>query len=50
MASNLLAEKAILSALRKASATGKPSTINDGEVLTLIARPDGGGVGRRASR
>ena len=43
MASNLLTEKTILSALKKAGEAGKPSTINDGEGLTLIARPDGAG-------
>jgi integrase len=45
MASNLLTEKTILAALKKAAAEGKAVTINDGEGLTLIARPDGGGVG-----
>ena len=43
MASNLLTEKTILSALKKAGVAGKPSTISDGEGLTLIARPDGAG-------
>ena len=43
MASNLLTEKTILSALKKAGEAGKPGTINDGEALTLIARPDGAG-------
>jgi integrase len=43
MASNLLAEKTILSALKKAGEAGKPGTITDGEGLTLIARPDGAG-------
>jgi hypothetical protein len=45
MASNLLTEKTILAALKKATEAGKPNTINDGGGLTLIARPDGGGVG-----
>ena len=45
MASNLLTEKKILAALKKATEAGKPNSINDGEGLTLIARPDGGGVG-----
>ena len=43
MASNLLTDKAILSALKKAVGAGKPGTIKDGEGLTLIARPDGAG-------
>lgn len=43
MASNLLTEKAILSALKKSAASGKASTIKDGDGLTLIARPDGAG-------
>lgn len=43
MASNLLTEKAILSALKKAGETGAPITIKDGDGLTLIARPDGVG-------
>lgn len=43
MASKLLTEKTILSALKKAAVEGRPSTIKDGEGLTLIARPDGAG-------
>ena len=43
MASNLLTEKTILSALKKAGATGAAATIKDGDGLTLIARPDGAG-------
>lgn len=43
MASNLLTEKAILSALKKASTSGQAATIKDGDGLTLIARPDGAG-------
>ena len=43
MASNLLTEKAILSALKKAVGAGKPGTIKDGDGLTLITRPDGAG-------
>ncbi len=43
MASNLLTEKTILSALKKAGASGEASTIKDGDGLTLIARPDGAG-------
>ena len=43
MATNLLSEKAILAALKKASEAGEPSTIKDGDGLTLIARPDGAG-------
>jgi hypothetical protein len=39
MALNLLTEKTILAALKKATGAGKPNTINDGEGLTLIARP-----------
>jgi integrase len=45
MASNLLTDKTILAALKKAAEAGRPITIKDGEGLTLIARPDGGGVG-----
>ena len=43
MASNLLTEKAIVSAIKKAGASGEAATIKDGEGLTLIARPDGTG-------
>ncbi len=43
MASNLLTEKAIVSALKKARVSGEPATIKDGDGLTLIARPDGTG-------
>jgi integrase len=43
MASNLLTEKSIVSALKKARAIGEASTIKDGDGLTLIARPDGTG-------
>ena len=43
MASNLLTEKAILSALKEAVEAGKPGTIKDGDGLTLITRPDGAG-------
>ena len=43
MASNLLTEKAILSALKKTGEAGKAGTIKDGDGLTLIARPDGAG-------
>jgi integrase len=43
MASNLLTEKSILAALKKSAEAGAPSTIKDGEGLTLIARPDGAG-------
>lgn len=43
MASNLLTEKAILSALKKAATSGQAATIKDGDGLTLIARPDGAG-------
>ncbi len=42
MAANLLTDKTIRAALKKAAA-GNASTLNDGEGLTLIARPDGGG-------
>jgi integrase len=42
VAANLLADKTIRAALKKAAA-GTASTLNDGEGLTLIARPDGGG-------
>lgn len=43
MATNTLSDKAIRSALKKATEAGKPSTINDGDGLSLIARPDGAG-------
>lgn len=43
MASNLLTDKTILSALKTAGEAGKPGTISDGEGLTLIVRPDGAG-------
>ncbi len=43
MASKLLTEKAIVSALKKAVVNGEASTIKDGDGLTLIARPDGTG-------
>ena len=43
MATNLLSEKAILAALKKAGGEGKPCTIKDGDGMTLIARPDGAG-------
>lgn len=43
MAKNLLSEKAVQAALKKAATAGKPCTVNDGEGLLLIARPDGVG-------
>jgi integrase len=43
MATNLLSDKSILAALRKAATGCRPVTIKDGDGLTLIARPDGGG-------
>ncbi len=43
MASHHLHDKTIWAALKMAAETGKPLTINDGDGLTLIARPDGGG-------
>lgn len=43
MATNTLSDKAIRAALKKATEAGKPSTINDGDGLSLIARPDGAG-------
>lgn len=43
MASNLLTDKAILSALKKTATSGQAVTIKDGDGLTLIARPDGAG-------
>ena len=43
MASNLLTDKAILSAVKEAVEAGKPGTIKDGDGLTLITRPDGAG-------
>ena len=43
MATNILTEKGILAALKKAADAGKPGTVNDGGGLTLIARPDGAG-------
>lgn len=43
MAHNLLSDTAIKAALKAALATGKQSTLNDGDGLTLIARPDGAG-------
>ncbi|MCG3189297.1 MAG: Prophage integrase IntA [Burkholderiaceae bacterium] len=42
MAANLLTDKTIRAALKKAAA-GDATTLSDGEGLTLIARPDGGG-------
>lgn len=42
MASNLLTDKAIRAALKKAAADG-PATLSDGDGLSLMARPDGGG-------
>jgi integrase len=43
MATNTLSDKAIRAALKKAAAVGTPNTINDGDGLSLIARPDGAG-------
>lgn len=43
MAANTLSDKTVRAALKKATAAGKPNTINDGDGLTLIARPDGAG-------
>ena len=43
MAANTLSDKAVRAALKKTIEAGKPSTINDGDGLTLIARPDGTG-------
>ncbi len=43
MASKLLTERSILSALKKSAVEGKPCTIKDDEGSTLIARPDGAG-------
>ena len=43
MAANTLSDKAVRAALKKAIEAGKPITINDGDGLTLIARPDGTG-------
>ncbi|HOX67487.1 MAG TPA: integrase arm-type DNA-binding domain-containing protein [Burkholderiaceae bacterium] len=43
MATNILSDKTIRAALKKATEAGKPSTINDGDGLSLIARPDGAG-------
>lgn len=42
MASNLLTDKAIRAALKKAASDG-PATLSDGDGLSLMARPDGGG-------
>jgi integrase len=43
MATNLLSDTTIRSALKTAALSGKASTIKDGDGLTLIARPDGVG-------
>lgn len=43
MAKNTLSEKTIQASIRRAVEAGKPNTINDGDGLTLIARPDGAG-------
>ena len=43
MAANTLSDKAIRATLKNAAAAGTPVTINDGNGLTLIARPDGAG-------
>ena len=43
MTRDTLSDKAIRAALKKAAVAGKPATINDGEGLSLIARPDGAG-------
>ncbi len=43
MASNTPSDKTIRVELKKATAAGQPSTINDGDGLSLIARPDGVG-------
>ena len=43
MAHNLLADTAIKAALKAALATGKETILDDGDGLTLIARPDGAG-------
>ena len=43
MARDVLSDKAVRAALRAAKDTGKAGTINDGDGLTLIARPDGNG-------
>lgn len=43
MARDTLSDKAVRAALKLAKETGKPGTINDGDGLTLIARPDGNG-------
>jgi len=43
MAANVLHDKTIRAAIKSAADTGKPRTISDGDGLTLIARPDGGG-------
>jgi hypothetical protein len=43
MAANRLTDKPIRAALKKATATAKPNTLNDGNRLSLIARRDGAG-------
>ena len=43
MTRDTLSDKAIKAALKKAKVAGEPSTINDGDGLSLIARPDGAG-------
>lgn len=43
MAKNHLTDKAIRAALKTSAASGAPVTLNDGDGLTLIARPDGAG-------
>ena len=43
MTRDTLSDKAIKAALKKANVAGEPSTINDGDGLSLIARPDGAG-------
>ena len=43
MTRDTLNDKAIKAALKKAKVAGEPGTINDGDGLSLIARPDGAG-------
>ena len=43
MTRDTLSDKAIRAALKKTAVAGKPATINDGDGLSLIARPDGAG-------
>lgn len=43
MSANILTAKAIQAALKRAAESGKPTTVNDGAGLSIIARPDGVG-------